>query len=46
MSGILAVVSEYNPFHNGHLRHLNYSKQLTKADFSIAIITRQFCPTW
>lgn len=42
MSGILAVVSEYNPFHNGHLKHLAYSKQLTKADFSIAIITGNF----
>lgn len=42
MSGILAVVSEYNPFHNGHLKHLTYSKQLTKADFSIAIITGNF----
>lgn len=42
MGGILAVVSEYNPFHNGHSRHLTYSKQLTKADFSIAIITGNF----
>ncbi len=42
MSGILAVISEYNPFHNGHLKHLAYSKQLTKADFSIAIITGNF----
>ncbi len=42
MSGILAVISEYNPFHNGHLKHLNYSKQLTKADFSMAIISGNF----
>ena len=42
MSGILAVVSEYNPFHNGHLKHLTYSKQLTKADFSIAVISGNF----
>lgn len=42
MGGILAVVSEYNPFHNGHLMHLNLSKQITKADFSIAIITGNF----
>lgn len=42
MSGILAIVSEYNPFHNGHLKHLNYSKELTKADFSIAIISGNF----
>ncbi len=42
MSGILAVISEYNPFHNGHVKHLSYSKQLTKADFSIAIISGNF----
>ena len=42
MSGILAVISEYNPFHNGHVKHLSYSKQLTKADFSIAVITGNF----
>ena len=42
MSGILAVISEYNPFHNGHVKHLAYSKQLTKAEFSIAIISGNF----
>lgn len=42
LSGILAVISEYNPFHNGHLKHLTFSKQLTKADFSLAIITGNF----
>lgn len=42
MSGILAIVSEYNPFHNGHLKHLNDSKRLTKADFSIALMTGNF----
>lgn len=42
LSGILAVISEYNPFHNGHVKHLAYSKQLTKADFSMAIITGNF----
>lgn len=42
MSGILAVISEYNPFHNGHVKHLSYSKQLTKADFCIAIISGNF----
>lgn len=42
MSGILAIISEYNPFHNGHLKHLTYSKQLTKADFSIAVMSGNF----
>lgn len=42
MSGILAVVSEYNPFHNGHLKHLLLSKKMTRADFAIAIISGNF----
>ena len=42
MGGILGIVSEYNPFHNGHLMHLNYSKDLTKADFTIAVMTGNF----
>ena len=40
--GILGIVSEYNPFHNGHLRHLDISKQLTNADFTIAIMSGNF----
>lgn len=42
LSGILAIISEYNPFHNGHLKHLTDSKRLTNADFSIAVITGNF----
>ena len=42
MGGILGIVSEYNPFHNGHLMHLNYSKDLTKTDFTIAVMTGNF----
>lgn len=40
--GILGIVSEYNPFHNGHLKHLNYSKELTKSDFTIAVMSGNF----
>ena len=42
MSGILGIVSEYNPFHNGHLRHLNYSKDITKSDFTICVMSGNF----
>ncbi|MBR3696881.1 MAG: nucleotidyltransferase [Clostridia bacterium] len=42
MNEILGIVSEYNPFHNGHLHHLNYSKQLTKTSFTIAIMSGNF----
>ena len=42
MSNVLGIISEYNPFHNGHLYHLNESKKLTNSDYSIAIITGNF----
>lgn len=42
MNGILGIVSEYNPFHNGHLRHLNYSKEVTKSTFSVAVMSGNF----
>ena len=42
MNGILGIVSEYNPFHNGHLYHLNYSKKVTKSDFTIAVMSGNF----
>lgn len=42
MSGILGIVSEYNPFHNGHLHHLEVSKQLANSDFTIAVMSGNF----
>ena len=42
MSKVLGIVAEYNPFHNGHLYHLNKSKKLTGADYTIAIIGGSF----
>ncbi len=42
MDGILGIVSEYNPFHNGHLHHLQKSKELTKTDFSVVVMSGNF----
>lgn len=42
MDGILGIVSEYNPFHNGHLHHLEVSKQLTKSTFTVAVMSGNF----
>ena len=42
MDGILGIVSEYNPFHNGHIHHLKLSKQLTKTDFTVAVMSGNF----
>ena len=42
MSNVLGIISEYNPFHNGHLHHLNESKRISHSDYSIAIMTGNF----
>ena len=42
MSNVLGIISEYNPFHNGHLHHLNESKKMSHSDYSIAIMTGNF----
>ena len=43
MSKILAIVAEYNPFHNGHLYHLQKSKKDLNPDYSICIMSGNFC---
>lgn len=42
MSKVLGIIAEYNPFHNGHLYHLENSKKLTNCNYSIAIISGNF----
>lgn len=43
MSKILAIVAEYNPFHNGHLYHLQKSKKELNPDYSVCIMSGNFC---
>lgn len=38
----VGLVTEYNPFHNGHLYHLNKAMELTGADVSIAVMSGDF----
>ncbi|WP_088043911.1 nucleotidyltransferase [Bacillus sp. EAC] len=38
----VGVVVEYNPLHNGHVFHLTQSKEKTKADVVIAVMSGQF----
>ncbi|WP_096189238.1 nucleotidyltransferase [Evansella halocellulosilytica] len=38
----LGVVVEYNPFHNGHLYHLQASKKHTNADVTVAVMSGSF----
>lgn len=42
MSNVLGIIAEYNPFHNGHLYHLENSKKQTGCDYSVAIISGNF----
>ncbi|MCD0912933.1 nucleotidyltransferase family protein, partial [Staphylococcus aureus] len=38
----VGLITEYNPFHNGHQYHINQSKKLTNADVTIAIMSGNF----
>ena len=38
----VGLVTEYNPFHNGHLYHLNKAMELTGADTSVAVMSGDF----
>lgn len=39
---VVGFITEYNPFHLGHKYHLEESKKLSGADFSIAIMSGSF----
>lgn len=41
-SNVLAVIAEYNPFHNGHLNHLKKSIDITNSEFVIALMSGNF----
>lgn len=36
------IIVEYNPFHNGHLYHLNQTKLVTNCDIVIAVMSNGF----
>ena len=42
MGKVLGIVCEYNPFHNGHLYHLEELKKITGSNYSIAIMSGNF----
>ena len=42
MGKVLGIVAEYNPFHNGHLYHLEESKKATGANYTVAIMSGNF----
>lgn len=36
------IIAEYNPFHNGHKYHLEKTREITNADYIIAVISGNF----
>ena len=38
MSKVIGIIAEYNPFHNGHLYHLQKSLQMTHSSYSVAVV--------
>ncbi|AEH50835.1 nucleotidyltransferase [Pseudothermotoga thermarum] len=40
---VLGIVVEYNPFHNGHEYHLKKAKEIVNPDFTIAVMSGNFC---
>lgn len=39
---VLGLITEYNPFHFGHKFHLDTAKEITGAEYSIAIMSGSF----
>lgn len=38
----VGLITEYNPFHNGHLHHIKLAKELTKADYVVVVMSGNF----
>ena len=39
---VLGIIAEYNPFHNGHMYHLQKAKEQSGADFVICVMSGNF----
>ena len=39
---VVGIVAEYNPVHNGHIYHLEKSKEVTHSDYTIVIMSGSF----
>lgn len=38
----VGLITEYNPFHNGHIHHIQEAKKITQADVVIAVMSGNF----
>ncbi|MGB4661662.1 MAG: nucleotidyltransferase family protein, partial [Mobilitalea sp.] len=39
---VVGLITEYNPFHNGHKYHIEEAKRITGADYCIAVMSGNF----
>lgn len=39
---VVGLITEYNPFHNGHLYHIEKAKELTGADTALVVMSGNF----
>lgn len=39
---VVGIITEYNPFHNGHKYHIDEAKKITGADYVIAVMSGDF----
>lgn len=39
---VLGIIVEYNPFHNGHIHHIQQAKKITQCDYTIAVMSSSF----
>lgn len=39
---VTSLITEYNPFHNGHIYHINESREVSDADIVIAVMSGNF----
>ncbi|AOZ94181.1 nucleotidyltransferase [Paenibacillus crassostreae] len=42
MSTVVGIIVEYNPLHNGHVLHYSRAKELTGAEYCVAILSGPF----
>ena len=39
----VGIIAEYNPFHNGHLYHIQKSIEQSGAKYTVCVISRKLC---
>ena len=39
---ITGIIAEYNPFHNGHVYHIEQSRKITECDLLIGVISGNY----